>query len=352
MTGSTAIGILGAGSWGTSLAVHLSTLGRPTVLWARSAELAEEMSRERRNPLYLPDTALPDGLEVTSDLADLHGCGIVIVVVPSHGFRSVVKSWLSSCPRSSSPVLVSATKGIEGGSLARMSEICRQEGELVDRSLPFAVLSGPSFARELVEGSPTAAVIASKDARVSEALREGLSGNNLRLYSSTDVIGVELGGSVKNVIAIAAGTVVGLGFGHNTRAALITRGLHEMTRFGVACGGSAATFSGLAGLGDLVLTCTSRQSRNQCLGEALAKGQSLAVLTGGTSMVAEGVRNSATVLDLARRHGIEMPITEQMVDVLYRGKTPRDAVEELMARSLKDELEAENGRVPDARGVS
>ena len=234
-------------------------------------------------------------------------------------------------------VLVSATKGIEGETLARMSEVALEEARAARQRVELAVVSGPSFAEELVAGSPTAAVVAASDAAVALALQEALSRRNLRLYSTADVVGVELGGAVKNVIAIAAGVVAGLRLGHNALAALITRGLSEMTRLGVACGGSVSTFSGLAGLGDLVLTCTGGLSRNRRTGEALAKGSTLAEIEQGQPTVAEGVRNSRTVLALARRHGIEMPIIEQMELLLYHGKEPRRAVEDLMSRELKAE---------------
>jgi len=289
--------------------------------------------------VYLPGVALPESLSVTDDLASLADSEIVLVVVPSHGFREVVRSFLSHPSSERCRYLVSATKGIEGGTHARMSEVSRHEAKKAKAEVCFAVISGPSFAKELVEGSPTAAVIACDDESAADHLQRILSGGNLRLYSTSDVVGVELGGTVKNVIAIAAGVVMGLGLGNNARAALITRGLHEMTRFGIACGGHPETFSGLAGLGDLVLTCTSRMSRNQRIGEALASGKTLAEIAAGTAMVAEGIRNCKAVLSLAESLGLEMPITEQMVRVLYDGKPPRLAVETLMARELKREVE-------------
>ena len=332
-----AVGVLGAGSWGTALAIHISRCGRQAILWGRSPELIARLRQERENSLYLPGVALPPKVLPTANIEEVASCAKVLVVVPSHGFRAVLKRFLAASDAESEQLLVSATKGIEGESLARMSEVSFEEAVRARRTISFAVISGPSFATELVAGSPTAAVVASEDVEARGVLQELLSGANLRLYSTSDVVGVELGGAVKNVIAIAAGVVSGLGYGHNTLAALLTRGLHEMTRLGRACGGRAGTFSGLAGLGDLVLTCTGSLSRNRSTGEALARGETLAQIEQRTAMVAEGVRNSRSILSLAQRRGVEMPITEQMVQVLYEGKDPRIAVEDLMSRDLKSE---------------
>jgi len=336
MTASSKVAVLGAGSWGTALAIHMAEAGHMTRLWARSPAFAAELRGQRENRTYLPGAELPPSLGVVDDLAAVTDCDQVLLVVPSHGFRSVLHDFLPLLGEDQQPTLVSATKGIESESLLRMSEVCRQEGLRVGRQFPFAVLSGPSFAEEMVRGYPTAAVIAAVDETLVRGLQASISEGNLRLYSSTDVVGVELGGTVKNIVAIASGVVTGLGLGANTRAALITRGLHEMTRLGVACGGEAATFSGLAGLGDLVLTCTSTMSRNFRLGESLASGGSLADFEQGPS-VAEGAKNSKAILGLARRLKVEMPITEQMVAVLYEGKSPEAALDALMARTLKTE---------------
>ena len=338
MSRSERIGVLGAGSWGTALAVHLARAGRPVALWGRRPEQVAEMARSRRNPLYLSEIELPPGVAPTGDLAEVAAADVVLAVVPSHGFRTVLQRFLRAGPRV--PVtLVSATKGIEADSLARMSQVTLEEGRAADRLVRFAVLSGPTFAAELAAGMPTAAVIAAEDGALAARLQEALATPGLRLYTSTDVVGVELGGTAKNVVAIAAGVVAGLGLGHNTLAALITRGLHEITRLGVACGGQPRTFSGLAGLGDLVLTCTGELSRNRATGLALAAGRTLADLEGETRMVAEGIRSSVAVHRLARQRQVEMPITDQMVAVLYEGKSPRLAVEELMRRELKAESE-------------
>jgi len=345
------IGVLGAGSWGTALAVHLAGAGGHAVaLWARHPQLAERLAAERENRDYLPGIEIPRGVEPTAEMAALAGCEVVLVVVPSHGFRAVLRQFLATAgggwesgdpagPGGHRPlVLVSATKGIETDTLARMSQVAAEETAAAGRPLRFAALAGPSFAAELARNVPSAVVIASADAALATEIREALSTPAMRLYSSADVVGVELGGATKNVIAIAAGTVSGLGLGHNTLAALITRGLHEITRLGVACGGQPRTFAGLAGLGDLVLTCTGALSRNRRAGMEVAAGVSLAQITGGP-MVAEGIRNSVAIARLAARHGVEMPITEQMVAVLHQGKDPRRALEELMTRGLKAETE-------------
>jgi glycerol-3-phosphate dehydrogenase (NAD(P)+) len=334
------VGILGAGSWGTALAVHLASHGEETVLlWARREELARELASARENRDYLPDVPLPEGVEPTADLAALTACDPILVVVPSHGYREVVRELLRAAPAGRRLDLVSATKGIETETGARMSQVTFEEGMAARRDVRFAVLSGPTFAVELAGAMPSAAVIASEERELAAALRERLSTARLRLYSSADVVGVELGGTAKNVIAIAAGALTGLGLGHNTLAALITRGLHEVTRLGVAFGGQARTFAGLAGLGDLVLTCTGGLSRNRRTGIELARGRTLAEIQGETHMVAEGIRNSLSIQKLARERGVEMPITEQMVRVLYEGKGPRQAVEDLMTRELKEEAE-------------
>jgi glycerol-3-phosphate dehydrogenase (NAD(P)+) len=338
VTGTPPIGVLGAGSWGTALAVHLAKSGHRVVLRGRSAALMATLAAERRNPTYLPALPIPPEVEPTADVEALSSCATVIVVVPSHGFRAAVRELLAARGAGAGElVLVSGTKGIEGETLQRMSEVSAEEARRAGVELAFATVSGPSFAEELAAGSPTAAVVAAEDGRVAVALQEAMSRRNLRLYSTADVVGVELGGAVKNVIAIAAGVVSGLGLGHNTLAALITRGLSEMSRLGVACGGQAGTFSGLAGLGDLVLTCTGALSRNRRAGEAVARGRTVAEIEGGQPTVAEGLRNARTVLALARRRGVEMPITEQMELVLYHGKEAGAAVVDLMARELKAE---------------
>ena len=334
------IAVLGAGSWGTALAVHFAGAGGHRVrLWARDAELARRMAEERANPEYLPGVELPPLLEPTSDLESLPGCEFYLLVVPSHGFREVLRQFLQVFPNDRPLPLISGTKGIEIETLARMSQVAFEEGMAADREVRFGVLSGPTFAAELARNTPSAAVIAAEDAGFATEIRECLATPWLRLYSSSDVVGVELGGAVKNVIAVAAGTLSGLGLGHNTLAALITRGLHEITRLGIAYGGQPRTFAGLAGLGDLVLTCTGGLSRNRQTGIDLASGKTLEQITSGTHQVSEGIRNSLAVSRLAAARGVDMPITRQMAAVMYEGKDPRRAVEELMTRELKSESE-------------
>lgn len=334
------IAVLGAGSWGTALAHHWAADGHPVVLWGRDAERIATIRKNRSNERYLPGVELDPGVELTADLADLSRAHRVVMVVPSHGYRAVLRDFLRTLPEDGSPrTVVSATKGIEIDTLARMSQVTEEEAAAAGRWLDFGVLTGPTFAAELVRGAPTAAVLAATDEALATELQGLLSTSTFRLYSSTDVVGVELGGTSKNVIAIAAGVVSGLELGHNTLAALLTRGLHEITRLGIACGGDPRTFAGLAGMGDLVLTCTGGLSRNRRLGVELAAGKTAEAIAGATPMVAEGWRNSLAVARLAERHGVEMPITEQMVQILYHGKSPKDAVATLMGRDLRMESE-------------
>ncbi len=331
------ISVLGAGAWGTALAVHLARAGHTVQLWARRPELAAVLATARVNSEYLPGIPLPDSLLPTADLAATTDNDVLLVVVPSHGFREVLRSYLACHPTGRTLTLVSGTKGIETETLERMSGVTAEEAAKVGVANHFAVLSGPSFAQELGEGRPTAAVIAAADEAVARDLCQVFSNASFRLYSSMDVVGVELGGTAKNVIAVAAGVVSGLELGYNTQAVLITRGLHEITRLGVALGGSTRTFSGLSGLGDLVLTCTGRLSRNRRVGIELAKGRKLAEILADNPFVAEGVKNSVAVSRLAASHAVEMPITQQVVEVLYEGKSPKAALLELMTRDLKSE---------------
>lgn len=341
------IAVLGAGAWGTALAVHAARARTPVLLWARSAEFGAKLASERVNERYLPGVELPADVRVTWDLRQAATSGTVLVVVPSHGFRAVVRSFLDArsslgdaAPLPGRVTLVSGAKGIESdhqGHFRRMSDVCAEEAASAAVDIDFATISGPSFAAELAAELPTACVVASEEADIAERLQAELSRGALRLYTSTDVVGVEIAAAAKNVIAIAAGVLDGLDYGSNTRAALITRGLHEMMRLGLACGGRPATFAGLGGLGDLVLTCTGGLSRNRNTGIELGRGRTLEEIETGRAGVAEGVRNSLALLELANDRQVELPITEQMVEILYRGKKPAAAIRDLMARELKVE---------------
>ena len=325
------VAVVGAGSWGTGLAAHLARRTHAVRLWARDAALARDIVDRRENPRYLPGITLPD-LRATSDLAEaLKDAEMAVVAVPSEFCREAFRGLRPHL--GAGTTLVSATKGLELGTLRRMSEVAAEEAP----GHPVAVLSGPSFALEVAQGQPTTVVVASAAPGVAEAVQRAVSSRSFRAYSSDDVIGVELGGSLKNVIAIAAGIVAGLGYGHNTVAALITRGLAEISRLAVALGARPDTLSGLAGLGDLVLTCTGGLSRNRRLGHALGAGHSVGEALAELHMVAEGVRTTQAACALAERAGVEMPIAQQMRAVLYEGKPPREGVDELMLRTLKRE---------------
>jgi glycerol-3-phosphate dehydrogenase (NAD(P)+) len=325
------VAVIGAGSWGTALAAHMSRSGHDVGLWVRGEPLARDITRTGENPVYLPGLALPP-LRVSTSLAEAAAAAeLVLVVVPSEFCRDLYRRLRPGL--SAGATLVSATKGLELSTLQRMSEVAAEECA----GHPLAVLSGPTFALEVAQGQPTTVVVASADHAVAEGVQRAVSSPAFRAYSSQDVVGVELAGSLKNVIAIAAGIVSGLGYGHNTAAALITRGLAEMTRLAAARGARPDTLAGLAGLGDLVLTCTGHLSRNRRLGDALGRGRSLEDAQHEATTVAEGVRTTLAACELAKRTGVEMPIAEQMRAVLYEGKSPRAAVDELMLRSLKRE---------------
>jgi len=325
------IGVLGSGSWGTALAVHLAHTGHDVRLWARDPKLAAEMAAVRENRVYLPGVALPPSLMPTHDLAgSVVDAQFVVMAVPSHGVRAVARA---AAPHlTGACMMVSATKGLEEESLLRMSEVLRQE---LPAHCDVVVLSGPSFASELARTMPTAVVAAGASAPVVEAVMSHFRSPALRLYGSSDVVGVELGGSLKNIIAIAAGVVEGLELGHNALAALITRGLAELSRLAVALGAQRDTLSGLAGLGDLVLTCTGDLSRNRRVGLALARGESLEHILASTKMVAEGVRTTQAALDLSAKHGIELPIAREMAEVLAGRTDPPTAIRNLMGRKQK-----------------
>jgi glycerol-3-phosphate dehydrogenase (NAD(P)+) len=330
------VAVVGAGAWGTALASVLAERYAAVPLWVFEPELAEQMARTRENGVYLPGVRLPEPVRPTSSLeAALTGRALAILVVPSHVFRGVLRQardWLAP-----DALLVSATKGIEVEGLTTMSGVMREL--LAGRPARQAVLSGPSFAREVAERRPTAVVAAAADPDVAVAAQTALSGGPLRIYANTDPLGVELCGAVKNVIAIAAGVVDGLGLGTNARAALVTRGLAEITRLGLALGGKAATFAGLAGMGDLILTCTGDLSRNRRLGLELARGAGLQDVLATSRAVAEGVNTCRAILRLAEKHDIEMPICRAVHRVLFEGERPEEAVDRLMSRDLRFEDE-------------
>lgn len=337
----TRIAILGAGSWGTALSVVLSRARKPheISLWARNPALAETLQTRRENSAYLAGIPLPAGIRVTHQIpAALAAAQLVIGVIPSVHTRAVYSQALPHV--TPEMIFVSATKGLEPATHLRMSMVLAQvlaKAGNLEPSQRIAVLSGPSFAAEAARGQPTAVVLAAQDAALASLLQEELSGPSFRLYTNDDVLGVELAGAMKNVMAIAAGACQGLGLGSNPLAAVITRGLAEMARLAVALGARAETLSGLAGLGDLVLTCTGALSRNRHVGIELGKGRRLPDILAGMRMVAEGVDTAAPLLALAREHGIEMPITEQVDAILHRGKSPKDAIREIMDRPLKRE---------------
>jgi glycerol-3-phosphate dehydrogenase (NAD(P)+) len=329
------IAIIGAGSWGTALAVVAARAGHEVKLWSRNQTVVESIHRERVNSVYLTSTLVPPGVTATADItAVAGGADLVILAAPSHATRGLLAALVPSLR--SDMILVSATKGIEIETGKRISQVV---SDVVPESmrLPFVCLSGPSFAKEVVESHPTAVVAASQDSVAARVVQSELSFDNLRIYTNNDVIGTELGGSVKNVMAIAAGMVDGLGFGSNSIAALITRGLAEITRLGLTEGATVETLMGLAGLGDLVLTCTGSLSRNRFVGHELGRGRSLEDISAGMREVAEGVKTTLAVKRLADRLGVEMPITNEVHAVLYEKKSATDATQELMTRPLKDE---------------
>jgi glycerol-3-phosphate dehydrogenase (NAD(P)+) len=329
------VAVIGAGAWGTALAHHLAANGHEVSLWAYEPEVAASINGARENSLFLPGMPLHPRVRASAQLASaLGGAAVVLFVTPSHVARPTLRAALPHLP-ARAPILV-ASKGLETETLQTMAEVFAAE-LAPPGSHALAFVSGPSFAREVAAGLPTAVTVASRDAAAAHVAQELLSGETFRAYTTDDVVGVEIGGALKNVVAIAAGISDGLGLGNNARSALITRGLAEMARLGVARGARPATFAGLAGLGDLVLTCTGDLSRNRSLGLALAAGRTLAEIQGATRTVAEGVRTAAAAVRLAEASRVEMPIAAQVHRVLFEGASPRAALHELMTRTLKDE---------------
>lgn len=330
----TQIAVIGAGSWGTALAVVAARAGHTVRLWSRNSDVVSSINEQRVNSRYLSATSIPASVVATDVIGTaLNGASMVLIAVPSHAARETLNT--AATLLDDEAIIVSVTKGIEIETTKRISEIAK---EVVPGVHPFVSLSGPSFAKEVVAGHPTAIVAASRDSNAARLVQNDLSFENLRIYTNTDLVGTELGGSVKNVMAIAAGMTAGLGFGTNSVAALITRGLAEITRLARREGAQMETLMGLAGLGDLVLTCTGSLSRNRFVGEELGKGRTLEEITGELNEVAEGINTARAVKKLADRVGLEMPITNEVNAVLYDGKPARDAVAELMSRPLREEI--------------
>jgi len=332
------VAVIGAGSWGTTVAA-IAARSAPTTLWARRAALGEAIDQRHENPDYLPGVALPEGLRATASLEEaVDGATLVIMAVPSHGFRAVLSDL---APHLASGVpLLSLAKGLEQGTHLRMSEVAAQ----VAVGHPTGVLTGPNLAREVVIGQPAATVVAMTDEAIARQVQELLRTDTFRVYTNPDLIGCETAGATKNVLAIAAGMIQGLGLGDSSLAALITRGLAELGRFAVAMGGDPMTMAGLAGVGDLVATCTSRLSRNRTVGELLGQGRSLDDVLGDMRMVAEGVKSARPLLELAAAHDVEMPIGQQVADVLDGVRTPAQTIPALMMRSAKSEFHGLDAR--------
>ncbi|HET9387675.1 MAG TPA: NAD(P)H-dependent glycerol-3-phosphate dehydrogenase [Gemmatimonadales bacterium] len=326
--------VVGGGAWGTALADLLARKGEQVTLWARESEVIESVNHRHRNDMFLPGAELAPELRAAADLdAALRGAETVVSAAPSHAVRAVMTQAARTLA-GSRPLIVSASKGLDPDRLERPSCVL---GEVLEPGTPIAVLSGPSFALEVFQRQPTAVVAAAGDHAVAQRTQRVFATNNFRVYSHTDVVGVELAGALKNVIALAAGILEGLGLGFNTRAALITRGLAEMTRLGVALGAQAMTFAGLAGMGDLILTATGALSRNRTLGVALGEGKTLAQALAGKAAVVEGVNTTQTAVALGERHGVELPIAREVANILFKNKPPRQAISDLMERELKAE---------------
>jgi glycerol-3-phosphate dehydrogenase (NAD(P)+) len=323
---------MGSGSWGTAFALVLSDAGNDVALWARRPELAATINAEHRNPDYAPGIALPETLRALSDPAEaMSGADVVVLAVPSQSLRANLEHW----PIPAGAEVVSLAKGIELGTNLRMSQVVAEAGGIEPERI--AVVTGPNLAREIAERQPSASVVASSSEQTAAALQQVCHTARFRAYTNTDVVGCELGGATKNVIALAVGMAVGLGFGANATASVITRGLAEITRLGVALGADPYTFAGLAGLGDLVATCSSPLSRNRTFGEELGRGRTVAEITASTRQVAEGVLSCASIQALAAEHGVEMPIVENVAAVIAGSLTPAGLITALMSRSAKPE---------------
>lgn len=330
------LAVLGAGAWGTAIALSLARSGRPVTLWAHTPDLARDISTAGENLQFLPGFPLPANITVTGNDESIAHADLLFSVIPSEFLRPTIARLRTHMH--AGQILVSATKGVENNTFLRMTQVIASSVAEVGLTLPIGAFSGPSFAKEVAEGQPTAITVAFDDRAVSTLVQREASSETMRLYTSSDVIGVELGGALKNVIAIAAGVAAGIGLGYNSTAALITRGIAEITRLAVACGGRRETLAGLSGVGDLVLTCTGSLSRNRTVGMELGKGRKLPdVLASLGGHVAEGVLTTRAALGLARQHRVEMPIAEQMELILEQGKDPREALRDLMLRPGKHE---------------
>lgn len=338
MTDRPRIAFVGAGSWGTSMASVVAGKGEAdVVLWARRSELAETINLFHENPVYLPDLKLPDQLRASNDLEEvLHGAEVVVMAVPSHGFRAVLRDVAEVAGRE--PCYLSLTKGIEVETRKRMSEVISEEVDGLDEG-KIAVLTGPNLAKEIARGFPAASTIACSDESRGQRLQELMHSERFRCYRNTDVCGSEIGGALKNVIAIAAGIADGLGFGDNTKATVVTRGLAEMARFGVAFGAHPLTLLGLAGVGDLMATCASPQSRNHHVGIELGKGRTIDEILSSMNMVAEGVKSCKPIFELGQEKGVWMPITENVVQICHGGATTEELVRDLLSREIRAEFE-------------
>jgi glycerol-3-phosphate dehydrogenase (NAD(P)+) len=335
MNGELKVAVVGAGSWGTAFATIPASNGIDTIVWARRRDVADAISNRHECPDYLPGIELPPSLRGTHDIEEaLSGADVVVMAVPSHAFRDVLKEVGSQV--SSDASMISLTKGLEQQTLKRMTEVMRQEIDLPPWG--FGTLTGPNLAREIAQGQPAAAVIGFEDEEPATKMQQAFMSPRFRVYTNQDVAGCELGGAIKNVIAIAAGIGDGMGFGDNSKAALITRGFAEMARLGVALGGRALTFAGLAGMGDLIATCTSPLSRNRYVGEELGKGRKIAEIIEEMKMVAEGVKTSRVVVELAEKSGVQMPIAQHVVKVVHEGMSPEEALQSLMTREAEPEF--------------
>ncbi len=322
--------VIGNGGWGTALGMVLAGNGHNVTLWGPFTEEIDAIRTAGQNTVYLPGVELPTSLKWTANPTDVENADLVVVVVPSRFVRATLETFKPHLPENA--LIVSATKGLDEQTHQRMSEVAT---DVLGRDI--AILSGPSHAEEVARGVPTAVTVAGKEFRTLEKIQAAFSGKTFRVYTSDDVIGVELGGTLKNIIAVAAGILDGIGLGDNSKAALMTRGLAEISRLGAALGAKSETFSGLSGVGDLMVTCASRHSRNRSVGERLGKGESLAEIMDGMKQVAEGVWNAKAARDLAAEHGIDMPITEEVCQIVENGKDPRQALTDLMTRTPKAE---------------